>query len=231
MDPERIFTQTDRQGNHIQYVDREKNRTYRRIFGGLAWPQDGKLPGFAVLVGEEQYREQGSTVHTLHALTEIEELDLNKLFGQCRDLLSICSYFYGNYRDAAIVALLNEWNRKERESSRRGLYYIRSAPLLRSEADVKPSIEYGIRRILDRTREDRKKLILDGCPKVQACLANVQDAGTEQYPPLVALAFAVGSLDYQVYRDPSHAGEHGTYNPLYGSDTEGYDPFTGNSRR
>jgi len=192
-------------GNPLQpcyWEDEEKGICYRRICGGLAWPQTLlNRPGFGVIVGEE-FNDQGPNRVpdkedvVMHVLADVERANFNELMSECAGFAQ--KIWYCSPYDMAVTGLLVQFNQTERDAGR-PYFYPGIAPLIGGDGDLTEIFKYGVERI--KQRNNRGTLILDAGPRVKVCLQDIPLDPTklESYPPLVALCFAVGALDYYQY--------------------------------
>ncbi len=203
----------------FHWIDQEAKRTYRRISAGIAWPI-GILPGYAVILAEEKYKEAGFSDHIIHALAETESPTFDDLFRKCRDLSKLfhCEDLRADTSNEAAMEILHRFNRQQQEERRPPIHF--GAASFTHLGELKTCFAYGIQRIADRTATGRKTLNLDGCPILQRCLATVPsdtatgDKATE-YPPLVALCMALATLDNHPYHEPiPEIMQKKEYNPL-----------------
>ncbi len=187
------------------WEDEEKGICYRRICGGLAWPQTLlNRPGFAVIVGEEfndlgPNRVPDKEDVVMHVLADVERANFNEFMRECAGLAQ--EILYCSPYDMAITGLLVQFNRAERDAGR-PYFYPRIAPLIGGDGDLTEILKYGVERI--KQRNNRGTLVLDAGPRVKVGLQDIPLDPTrlESYPPLVALCFAVGALDYYQYVHP-----------------------------
>ncbi len=187
------------------WEDEEKGICYRRICGGLAWPQTLlNRPGFGVIVGEK-FDDRGPNRVldkedvVIHVLAEVERLDFTEFMSECAGRAQ--KIWYCSPYDMAITGLLVQCSRAERDAGRPG-FHPRIAPMIGRDGDLAKIFKYGVDRIKHRNK--RGALILDDSPLVKVCLQDIppDPAGLENYPPLVALCFAVGALDFYQYIHP-----------------------------
>ncbi len=219
------------------WEDEEKGICYRRICGGLAWPQTlVNRPGFGVIVGEE-FNDQGPNRVpdkedvVMYVLGEVERGKFNEFMGECARLAQ--TVWYCSPYDMAITGLLVQFNQTERGAGR-PYFYPRIAPMVSMDGDLTEIFKYGVERI--KHRNNRGGLILDDCPQVKICLQDIPLDPTrlENYPALVALCFAVGALDYSPYTHPMAANkpalaktDYDVFNPPF-EKQQGeidYDPY------
>ncbi|MFZ0927790.1 MAG: hypothetical protein WAN11_04285 [Syntrophobacteraceae bacterium] len=208
----------------IYWEDEERKRNYRRIWGGLAWPQTllGR-PGFAVIVGEEfddrgPNRVPDKEDVLMHVLAEGESADFDEFMAKCAEFARLAQKnWYGSPFDMAIRQHLIQFNQGGRAAGRSS-FWTYTAPLIGHDGDLTGIFEYGVVRI--RGRLQKGALNLDSGPRIKACLQHIPPDPTrfESYPPLVALCFAVGALDYYQYIHPMAGSKPGK------AETE-YDPF------
>jgi hypothetical protein len=66
----------------LTFIDDDRNTSYRRIFGGLAWPY-GIRPGFILLIGEERFKENNYPHNIVRTLFEAEAVSVNELLARC----------------------------------------------------------------------------------------------------------------------------------------------------
>jgi len=195
-----IFYQND-PARLIGWEDRKRNRSYRRLFGGLAWPQLDR-PGFAVIVAEglpeeAAYRMPDHDHVVLYVLREAEGGDFEQLMRFCMDHSGKVAW-HGNVNDKTNIRLLYEFNRTQSDAGRLQLKLM-PAPYISSGGDLAELFDYGIRRITSLGKEGT--LILTESPMLKARLDNVpRDKEivnhAEEYPGLLALCFAVSALCY-----------------------------------
>ncbi len=210
-------------GEILYYLDNMNNREFRRIWGGLAFPT-GITPGFALLVAEDRFRHRGYPHHLYHAILEIEDADISSLLDQCLGIATklIIDDWRTNTENQADMAWVQKYN-TERRLANMPQFRPRPAPLLRKGEGQKDSFKYGIGRILERTRPDKKTLIFEDCPQLQAYLKNIppemgSGQGVEEKPPLAALSHVIGSMDFfepQTGPEQAYADNSG---PLYWND-------------
>jgi hypothetical protein len=212
MNPNRIFPRADHAGKVCSFWDTERKVEYRRIFGGLSWPRE-MFPGFAVLVAEDQSVQHFQPQHELHTLVEIEASSTTELLNRCNELSVFCNRWYGDLTNRANYAMLCDFNRQQRKSHQAG--FSLSPAAFSAGEDLKPALEYGIRRIIERTAPATKTLFLAETPKTKASFLG-DTADIARNPALAALCFAVGALDRLTYVDPViSTGRVSSYDPLH----------------
>lgn len=190
-------------GSHM-WEEGDRQLELSRVAGGLVLPL-GTKPGFAVLVALERFQEIGFSCRRMHALTEIEEWDLDSLVRQCLNLshkLQIRNY-WGHTSEANMVTL-HTFNR-EQAATNRPQFNLMAAPFLKKDSAAE-CFRYGLARIRERTLPGRKTLELSATPKIQAALTMVPPESAtgqeiENYPPAAALCFVVAALD--IYETPA----------------------------
>jgi hypothetical protein len=183
----------------VGWRDEERNRDYRRIWGGLAWPQV-HLPGFAVAVAEEftdpgqgGVRVQDSV--SMHILLEAESSDFNTLMRACTEHSNKVTW-WGNVFDKTNMLRLQDFNLAETGAGRPRLVLF-TPPLVSPEGDLKTVVEHGVARILQRTGSS-KTLVIGDNPMVQACrdgLRGEAEDSLHDHPRLLALCFVLNALD------------------------------------
>ena len=66
------------------YRDTETGLEFRRILGGMAWP-DNTQPGFVVVAGESFERDKRLGGHKIRIIAEHEELNPSALIRRCSE--------------------------------------------------------------------------------------------------------------------------------------------------
>jgi hypothetical protein len=198
------------QGSYM-YEEGDRQLELSRVAGGLVLPL-GTKPGFAVLVATERFLEIGFSCRRMHALTEIEEYDLDGLIRQCIGLshkLQIRDW-WGHTSEANMVTL-HTFNRQQ-QTTNRPQFNLMAAPMVKKDSAA-DCFRYGLARIQERTLPGRKSLELSATPKIQAALTMIPPESAtgqeiENYPPVAALSFCVAALD--IYDTPE-AGQIQTH--------------------
>ena len=193
------------------YHDEQTGGEYCRIWGGLAWPAmdpnwPTSEPGFAVIIGQERIAYRATDV--LIGLWEVEEFDLEALLQQCQDVTHIVDRWFGNTANSPRMALLHD------ASLSGGRFKLSAAPFVDKENGTDTCFQYGIPKIIGRTRKDKTKtLFLDACPKLTARLEalppNIKPGAVcENFPAVAALTYLVTAFERYPFTDPSRAYTH-----------------------
>jgi len=174
----------------------DEQRCYGRVFGGVVFP--GEKPGFAVVVGEENFPIIGNIkLYCYHLLAEAEESNSYDLIRRCTEFRKKYNVddFYGRLTTAN-KNLLSHWNEKDR---RQGVpeFYIYQAVYISPEG----LIEEHLNILRNRLRPEQKLLHLFSDSKLHGYLGELPpDAATKatdlQYPAIASLGYAIATLEF-----------------------------------
>jgi hypothetical protein len=197
------------QSGIIGWHDEKRHRYYRRIWGGIAWPNPllNRL-GFVVVVAED-WEDQGlyclpeQDEVPMRVLAEKESQNFSELMSMCVELSGKVKSWYCGPNNMAVTGLLLKFNDAQRAAGRPAFSHPSTAPLIGGNGQLEEVLKFGISRI--RSRGQRGILNLEDSPLVRACLQNIQPgapAELEDFPALVALCFVVVALDRIPYVHP-----------------------------
>lgn len=209
------------------FEEGERQLELSRIAGGIVLPS-GTKPGFACLLAVESFLSVGFFCRRMHALTEIEEYDLEGLIRQCLNLShKLQLHDWWGHPSENSMAVLHIFNRQQFAGGR-PQFNLMASPMLRKE-NATDCFRYALGRIGERTLPGKKTLELTATPKIQAALtmlppesANGQEI--ENYPSVAALCFVVAALD--IYETPEAGTEQTTTlndGPLFWNSRRGKD--------
>jgi hypothetical protein len=174
-------------------------KEYGRVNIGMMWP--GKHPGFAVVLGEDEFKN-----HELHryVLAEIEEPGLKAFIRSCYDLAGLyaVSDIYGDRSDKVANDFLRRFNDELHERREVG-FHILSSPMFNSPE----CFELCARTIQKHTEADAKTLHFGEKSRLPAYLlelrpSELKTATAADHPAIAALGFALTPMDIWPSFDP-----------------------------
>ena len=172
------------------YRDTETGCEYRRIFGGMAWPN--VQPGFIVIVGEELDADKSMDEHKCWILAEYESLNPSDLIRRCKEYEGIFKVerIYGDTK-----------NRPMMEFIRNGMvdFYLADAPFM----DDPTAVQYYLSLIREMTSATQKVLLFGENSKLPGILAGVDQHSVP--PAVLALGYVLAAL--KTY-GPGNPNEH-----------------------
>ena len=174
------------------FVNQESGEEYYAITGGLSFPRL-HTPGFSVIVAVVK-DEQNLESPILKVVEEIEEQDLNSLFGACEKVRHRWGYpknlelFYGD--PERFQQSLFNFNKKQKA----GLYLCPP-----SDFEDHNRTEIYLQTIMDLLRGDGKRLFIGDCKRLRTHLQNLPTdvKNIEDYPSIAALGYVAHSLIFQ----------------------------------
>ena len=174
----------------VIYFQREKDRSYWRIWGALALP--GGKPGFAVVMGEAMVSDPVLNDRKVFALAEAEHFNPNELFNECIKLQNDfhASSWFMDIRTAGYQDIIGVFNTQRLS---RGLPMIKyqEAPHPENERRFKANLLLAI-QLMD---PKHRIFYYDDTPKLREYIeympADVLNQSAEEHPALSALGFAL----------------------------------------
>ena len=172
---------------------KEKEKEYRRIVGGLAWP--GVKPGFAVVVAEG-LEDPTSRLRPYYVLGEAEERGMAELFLKCL-LLGMrwkVEEWYGQADNIPMMTIISQLREQVSRRGMKGEINIQYAPFI----EMPDCFRYLTDLLYGRTNS--KSLIIGDDKLLSVYLFNLRheervSASPEDFPAIAALGFAVAYLE------------------------------------
>jgi len=174
------------------FTDDQTGAKYRRIVGGLAWP-DGAKPGFALVIAEGFKEDPNLKDRHLWVLREVEESDVATLVRLCQDLRETfhAKDWFGNIRNNAMRAVLYHL---QKDLDYKDRFSFSPAP----HADDAQGLGYYLPLIKDCIGINRKILHFGEGSKLPGYLAEMGPETLNQdpaeYPPVAALGYALSHI-------------------------------------
>jgi hypothetical protein len=193
------------------FTDDQTGAKYRRIVGGLAWPDGGK-PGCAVVIAEDFDEDQHKDRH-LWVLKELEAPDVAELVRGCQDIRDTfhAREWFGNIRNNAMRAVLYHL---QKDVDLKDRFSFSPAP----HADDPQGLGYYLPLIKDCLGINRKVLHFGEGSKLSGYLAEMGPDTLNQdpadYPPIAALGYSLSHHRTSappvkmVFNPPRHQGPH-----------------------
>ena len=205
-------------GEDSLYMDPIKNRVYRQIAGGLAWPAP-PAPGFMVVMAEEGRLELESGQRVLWVLAEQEAQDLAAMYRYYREMSEefLLRQWYGDTANRVMMHLFRGQQRQVQGEAQVPLVVL-GAPY----HDNPQALLFYVQTIQDLVKSSQKLLYLGENSSLPGnFLALSPEELTDKaadYPPVAALGYAVAAL--RIYGPaPAVAPEY--------QERESWNPFGG----
>lgn len=191
------------------FTDDQTGAKYRRIVGGMAWPDGGK-PGFAVVIAEDFDEDQNLKDRHLWVLREVEETDVATLVRRCQDLRETfhAKEWFGNRRNESMRAFLYHL---QKDVDFKDRFSFSPAP----HADDPQGLGYYM-PLIKECIDNRKFLHFGEGSKLPGYLAmgpETLNQDPAEYPPIAALGYALSCLrtsapPMRLAKPPVHRGEN-----------------------
>lgn len=173
------------------FTDDQTGAKYRRIIGGLAWPDGGK-PGFALVIAEDFEQDPNLKDRHLWVLREVEEADVASLVRLCQDLRDTfhAKDWFGNIRNNSMRAIFYHL---QKDLDYKDRFSFSPAP----HADDPQGLGYYLPLIKECLGINRKTLHFGEGSKLPGYLAmgpETLNQDPAEYPPVAALGYALSHL-------------------------------------
>lgn len=174
------------------FTDEQTGAKYRRIVGGMAWPDGGK-PGFAVVIAEDFEEDPNLKDRRLWVLREVEESDVAGLVRCCQDFRETfqAKEWFGNRRNESMKAVLYHL---QKDVGLKNRFSFSPGP----HADDPQGLGYYLPLIKECLEINRRILHFGEGSKLLGYLAGMGDETLNQdpaeYPPIAALGYALSHL-------------------------------------
>lgn len=181
-------------GNAFLYLDKQADRLYRQVAGGLAWPQGAKA-GFLIVVGEESRPELESGQRVLWVLAEQEAASLADIYRHYRELSEkyLLREWYGDPGNRAMMQLFRQQGREVQGEKLLPLVVL-GAPY----HDDPQGLTFYVQTVNELVKSSKKLLFFGEHSKLPGNFLNLtpedfQGKATD-YPAIAALGYAVTAL-------------------------------------
>ena len=188
------------------FFDPEDLREYRRVLGGVSWP-DADQPGFICVVGESSHLGMRLKTRNLYVLAEYREKNIEKLVRATYAMQNKYRIdgWQGKEDDVFMMHFIDRFNSKL-SKKKKGIY-ISEAFL----SDTGHSLRLYANQILSRTQPNKKSLHFEGKDMIPGELLGLSDEDikkkrTEDYPAIAALSYVLSALE-EPYFDASRDRE------------------------
>ena len=171
------------------YRDTETGCEYRRIFGGMAWPN--VQPGFIVIVGEELDADKSMDEHKCWILAEYESLNPSDLIRRCKEYGGIFKVerIYGDTKNHPMMEFIRNGKVD---------FYLADAPFMDDETKA---VQYYLSLIREMASANKKVLSFGENSKLSGILAGVDQHSVP--PAVLALGYVLAALKTYGPRNPN----------------------------
>lgn len=189
----------------VIYRDAEADRYYRRLAGGLGWPEKDK-PGWLVVVAEGLRRDEGLKGHPLYVVGERECANIEDLHRGCRELRAqlACEVWLADLENKGAKRLFLRGNEELGEAGR---VWLRAGAYSASGKLKGLAHLQVIAHLLDTVSREERKVLNFGESRLPGMLASLepQQLGEDLsgWPALAALGYAVAELVLRQPREQS----------------------------
>jgi len=176
------------------FLDIANNREYRRIVGGVAWPQKEKS-GFCCVIGESSHTTARMRTRLNYLLVENQTDDISKLIKHMYDIQIkyLVQSWHSNTESLTMMHFVDKFNAKLPQG-KRGIY-IADASFM----DDPHNLKLYTHLIKSQIIPSRKKLYFgdQSCIPIRLNEMSSQDTQSraEEFPVIAALGYALSELD------------------------------------
>jgi len=184
----------ERWGKEFLYLDREQDRVYRNVAGGLAWPTAAKS-GWLVVVAEESRLEIMTNDRLLWVLAEQEAEQVAEIYRYYRELSErfMVRDWYGNPKNKAMIHLFRQQPREVQGEKQLPLVVL-AAPY----HDHPQGLLFYVQTVNEQVQRSQKLLFFGENSNLPAYFQNLApeqiQGPAEEYPAIAALGAAVTAL-------------------------------------
>jgi hypothetical protein len=175
------------------YRDVKNNFEYRRVYGGLAWPS-GEMPGFVVVVTEDERLTPELQTRILRVYAEHATNDVPALIRKAHDLeyyYNVQSWYGDNETMMRFVTAFNRSLPKTKQG-----FYITAAPMV----DDAHNLQLYAHQIRERIRPAKKSLYFGDHTMISGAFGVLTDEDVKkkrasEFPAIAALGYVVAAME------------------------------------